>query len=323
MIPPLLPAIPPQVSTREVRWIFLKTLVRYGIPTVGVGFLGGVGDDLLSTSLVYELSRRGCKKIWVMARFPELFFHNPAVSLILPEDPRWLGLFRKLKRPFHFPNYGKYNPATDQDSEPERHIMAEMCAVSGIKGKVSLKPHIYFSSDEVNGGAIVPNQVAVQSSSLTASVAMKNKQWFHEHFQSIVDALRREFNFVQIGASTDPKLEGAIDLRGRTNLRETAALLRQSRMFVGLVGFLMHLARATDCPSVIVYGGRETPAQSGYPCNFNLTSQPPCSPCWLRNRCDYDRICLTSIEPSTAIAAIQELSLNPRGPLTLDTFEIQ
>ena len=55
---------------------------------------------------------------------------------------------------------------------------------------------------------------------------------------------------------------------------------------------VMHLARAVDCRSVIIYGGREHPSQSGYSANENLYWSGACAPCWLRNDCNYGRICM-------------------------------
>ena len=52
----------------------------------------------------------------------------------------------------------------------------------------------------------------------------------------------------------------------------------------------MHMARAVDCPSVIVYGGRLRPDQIGYICNENLYNAVECSPCWLDTRCDFGRV---------------------------------
>jgi len=66
----------------------------------------------------------------------------------------------------------------------------------------------------------------------------------------------------------------------------------------------MHLARAVDCRGVIVYGGRENPSVSGYECNENLMGKTPCSPCWQRNRCDYDRECMRIISASQVIDAV-------------------
>jgi hypothetical protein len=55
---------------------------------------------------------------------------------------------------------------------------------------------------------------------------------------------------------------------------------------------------------VIVLGGREAPWQSGYPENLNLYTEVPCAPCWLWNRCDYERKCLTAIEPGEVVRKV-------------------
>jgi hypothetical protein len=84
----------------------------------------------------------------------------------------------------------------------------------------------------------------------------------------------------------------------------------------------MHLARAVECPSVIVFGGREAPWQSGYICNFNLYSAVPCAPCWRWNSCDFDRKCMSDISVADVVLAINQMFGKPRGPLALETVEI-
>ena len=112
-----------------------------------------------------------------------------------------------------------------------------------------------------------------------------------------------------------------MDLRGKTTLRQTAAILANSVVFVGLVGFLMHLARAVDCRSVIVYGGRELPSITGYACNQNLVRQPPCAPCGLYNDCEYHRDCMEQIEVGDVVLAIEHQA-QQHGPLPVETVPI-
>ena len=112
------------------------------------------------------------------------------------------------------------------------------------------------------------------SSGLDAKHAMRNKNWSLEQVPG-----RR------IGAARSLRLRaGRLAQRSAARRRARPARARRrcarrrpcstrSLAFVGQVGFLMHLARAVDCRAVIVYGGRETPAQSGYPCNENLYSR--------------------------------------------------
>jgi len=160
--------------------------------------------------------------------------------------------------------------------------------------------------EEFAAGRIAENQVVMQSSGMGAPYPMRNKEWYPHRFQEVCSELRSDVSVVQLGSANDPKLEGAIDMRGKTNIRQSAAILANSLVFIGLEGFLMHLARAVDCRSVIIYGGRIKPSQIGYVANKNLYSQVRCAPCWLRNPCDYDRKCMDMITVEQVIAATAE-----------------
>jgi ADP-heptose:LPS heptosyltransferase len=202
--------------------------------------------------------------------------------------------------------YTKYNPLTDADEPPDEHILIKMCRRAGLTGKVELRPYLFLTKAEFAAGKIAENQVVIQSSGLAAVNSMRNKEWYPQRFQEVCTELRSDVSVVQIGSAKDPRLEGAIDLRGKTDFRQAAAILANSYVFVGLVGFLMHLARAVDCRSVILYGGREKPGQSGYVANKNLYTQVRCAPCWLRNPCEFDRKCMDMINSPQVVAAIAE-----------------
>jgi ADP-heptose:LPS heptosyltransferase len=169
-------------------------------------------------------------------------------------------------------------------------------------------------------GSRVERQVAIQNSGRSAKHFMWTKEWFPERFQEVVNRLKREVNFVQLGHVSDPKIDGAIDLRGRTSIRESAAILANSILFVGLVGFLMHLARAVDCPSVIIYGGRELPTQTGYIGNLNIAGNAPCSPCWRYDECPGGRICMEQISVGQVVEAIRLRLADARRPLAVQEF---
>ena len=79
----------------------------------------------------------------------------------------------------------------------------------------------------------------------------------------------------------------------------------------------MHLARAVETRSVIIYGGRLKAWQSGYPCNENIETNPDCSPCWQNNHCDYDRKCLKEISVNDVLEAIERAE--KRLPEKLET----
>lgn len=85
----------------------------------------------------------------------------------------------------------------------------------------------------------------------------------------------------------------------------------------------MHLARAVDCPAVIVQGGRTTREQWGYPCNIHLVRRPACSPCGRYQTCPYGFHCLTDIPPEEVLEACVTLITKDRaGELAVDRVHI-
>ena len=106
-------------------------------------------------------------------------------------------------------------------------------------------------------------------------------------------------------------MEGVQRLAGRLSLRESMAVLSHARLHVGGVSFLMHAANGLDVPAVIIYGGRETPANSGYAENENLYTAVECSPCWLHSslgeRCMHGMRCMQAITPAHVADAVTRL----------------
>ena len=299
-------------------------LARHGRPARFFNAVGaGIGDDLLLTAVFRELHRRGRGDDWVRTTRPELYHHNDDVPVVVPPLERFDVLLKRLGTSVVYPWYTSYHPAFDRDDPtPEQHLISIMCQKAGITGTITLRPYLHLTEEEMRRGALAPRQVAIMSSGLDAKHAMRNKNWSLEKYQGVVSALRDRYDLVQVGSRSDPSLEGALDLRGNTSLRETAAVLHGSLAFVGQVGFLMHLARAVDCRAVIVYGGRETPAQSGYRCNENLYSAVHCSPCWRLNTCPYDRMCLEKIHVYDVIEALDRQVARFGTTLEVDTDTI-
>lgn len=289
------------------------------------------GDDLLCTAVLRELRKRGQNRSLIVSNHGALFSGNSDHAHVRPLWVRyypdgstvticrrfvriWGGVFTRLE----------YAPLDrgDQRRPPSRHIIVEMCARAGISGQVSIRPYVSVGDDEAAAAAWASNRIVIQSSGMAARHPMLNKQWHAERFQSVVDALAGEVRFIQLGSPADPVLRQVDDLRGATGIREAAAILYHARLYVGTVGFLMHLARAVECPSVIIFGGREAPWQSGYSCNFNLYSPVQCAPCWRTNACDFERRCMHDISVDNVVSAIRQMLQRPRNPLLVETSEI-
>src|SRR5581483_10836726 len=101
------------------------------------------------------------------------------------------------------------------------------------------------------------------------------KWWDSRRYQEVVDHFRGRIQFVQVGelGHHHPKLDGVIDLRGRTNLRQLIRLVYHSQGVLCSITGLMHLAAAVETkpefpwrrPCVVIAGGREPAHWEAYP----------------------------------------------------------
>ena len=94
-------------------------------------------------------------------------------------------------------------------------------------------------------------------------------------------------------------------------------------MFLGLEGALMHMARAVDCPSVIVWGGRLKPEQIGYPCFENITIELDCSPCWIPNACPHNLKCMRGIKSDQVLTSCEKILSLKNKCLTIDKIYVE
>ena len=101
------------------------------------------------------------------------------------------------------------------------------------------------------------------------------KWWSVERYQQVVNHFRGKIQFVQIGerGHYHPALEGVIDLRGKTDLRQLVRLVYHSQGILTPVSLPMHLAAAVEVspgrsinrPCVVIAGGREPSQWEAYP----------------------------------------------------------
>lgn len=118
---------------------------------------------------------------------------------------------------------------------------------------------------------------------------------------------------VQAGTLNDPPIEGVIDLRGQTNLKQLVYLIKKARSVVVNEGGIMHTAYAAKQPNVIVLGGPTQGVLFAYPEHTWITSYI-CGDCWSTRedwyvRCpkDADAICMKTISPHRVVECVLEM----------------
>ena len=312
----------------SIEFATISILLKYGIPDIVLQFNGGIGDELLLTTVAFELKKRSPKlKIWQTSHSHELLQHNPAYNRVFSWNQWQLRYSHLLRSKTRRLAYAVEIVPGELELPVSSHILSILCSKAGVTGAIALRPYLYLSEDEKLAWRRNRKTLTVYClGEHSHAAAMKNKMWSVDKFQSVVDALSKkygsEIEIQQIGGKDDPQLGRVNDMRGKTTLRESAAMLSQSICCLTTVGLVMHLARAVDCPSVVVYGGREHAWQSGYICNENIESFPECSPCWKWNECDYDRKCMTAISVDEVLAAVERLIRRPHKQMDVETMLI-
>lgn len=286
-----------------------------------IAIFGGIGDDLMSTAVLRGLAGSGVGRIGVLSEYPAVFEQNPDPFTVLPKRfPQFTFLERRMGERFRILLYA---PRLDSDRSrpPGEHVIGILCRKAGVMTTTALRPFLVLRGEEKAQMATSRETICFQTSTQAARYFWRNKEWYPERFQKVADQFRGRFRLVQLGSAGDPALDGVEDWRGKTTLRECGAILSQARLFVGLEGFFMHLARAVETRSVIVYGGRLLPTEIGYPCNEGISGLPPCAPCWQDNRCDFNHVCMDMIQPEAVTAAVLRALDRPRDNLETDYFQ--
>jgi ADP-heptose:LPS heptosyltransferase len=121
------------------------------------------------------------------------------------------------------------------------------------------------------------------------------KWWDAFRFQQVVDRFRGQIQFVQVGERIHhhPLLDGVIDLRGKTDMRQLIRLVYHASGVLTPTSLLMHLAAAVPTrpdrprcrPCVVIAGGREPTHWEAYPDHqflHTIGSLPCCETggCW-------------------------------------------
>jgi lipopolysaccharide heptosyltransferase I len=139
------------------------------------------------------------------------------------------------------------------------------------------------------------------------------KRWPVENFASLVNPMRQEFglNCVVAGGPGDreraAKIPGAIDLTGRTTLRQLVALLAGAAVVVGNDSGPSHIAAALGRPLVTLYGPTSPVATGPWgKMDGVVTFGVPCQPCYSRRCRVRHHGCMRNIGVEAVLAKVRE-----------------
>ncbi|HEV3272602.1 MAG TPA: glycosyltransferase family 9 protein [Candidatus Methylacidiphilales bacterium] len=251
------------------------------------------GDIIMLTAAVRDLHRcyPGQFQTDVRTLYDQLWENNPYLTPLEESDPNvkviecHYPLVQKSDdSPFHF-IYGfidYLNRSLDLKITPTL-FKGDIHLSSTEKSRVSQVQQLC--------GEDIPFWIVVAGGKNDFTV----KWWDTGRFQEVIDYFRGKIIFVQVGKTEDhhPALKNAIDLRGKTDLRQLIHLVYHAKGVLSPITSLMHLAAAVEFkgdtsrsrPCVVVAGGREPPQWEAYPSHqfiHTIGALPCCATggCW-------------------------------------------
>lgn len=164
-----------------------------------------------------------------------------------------------------------------------------------FRGDIHLSPTEKFWASQVTEiiGKDIPFWIVVAGGKYDVTI----KWWPTRRFQAVIDHFRGRIQFVQVGAKEHyhPKLDGVIDLRGKTDLRQLIRLVYHSQGVLCPITAVMHMAAAVETkdrksrPCVVVAGGREPAHWEAYP-DHQFIHTNGALPCCVGGGCWRDRV---------------------------------
>jgi len=257
----------------------------------------GLGDVLMCTPALREVKRRNPKcSIRFYTDLSALVRGLPYIDEVLPFGDRPPGSI----------SLGY------EDASPARsHLAKIMGDVLGVR-VADVRPDCVVRSEEVeafrNSWAHLPRPHIVILR--RAGRWTPNKDWPDYSWIALAGRLAQFGSVIEIGeagpAPAEPPSRNYLDLRGRTSLEKLAAAMAAADLHVGPDSGPMHVAAAVGTPSVVLYGGYIDPENTLYPGNVAMAAPVPCSPCWLRTPCPFDRRCLSGVSPGSVEEAVRK-----------------
>lgn len=245
------------------------------------------GDIVMLTAAVRDLHRSYPGRFLTDVRTPcpALWENNPYLTALDPADPD----VRVLE--CHYPLIHRSNSVPCHFLHGFIEFLNEQLRLqirpTEFRGDIHLAPHerVPFPG--------LPDRYWVIAAGGKYDYTIK---WWHwRRWQEVVHQLRNHVQFVQVGEQGHyhPPLDGVIDWRGRTTLRDLVRLIHHADGVLCPVTLHMHLAAAVPLPAgrtrlrhgVVVAGGREPAHWEQYPGHhlFHTIGQLDCCArggCW-------------------------------------------
>ncbi|MHC5060097.1 MAG: FkbM family methyltransferase [Planctomycetota bacterium] len=206
---------------------------------------------------------------------------------------------------------------TEMRQKPELERHRDFLASLGIDVP-SLKTHIWINQDDDNFAGQIFNKHSLDPDRTIAIFAgTRTHHRRYEHYGQALNRICKQngYSLIALGSHADytinqQNLEAAgapaVNLSGKTTLRQTAAILKHCRLAVGAETANAHIACAVETPNVILLGGGHFGRFMPYsPLTSAVCLPLDCFGCdW---KCRYDKIhCVADVSAEVLADAVSQ-----------------
>lgn len=196
---------------------------------------GATGDVLVASFLVKALKKKYNCKISFYTECAKALQNNPDIDYVLGHKPTDETEYQLI---YNLDNVYEYRPFTN--------ILEAYCDAVGLKQSECI-PSIFIQ----NFKDVPQNYVVIHS----GKTAWSGRDWKPEGFSEISTRLMEHgVSVVVVGSIHDHKIPCSIDLRGKTNVNQTASVIEKAKLFIGIDSFPMHVAQAVNTPGICFFG---------------------------------------------------------------------
>jgi heptosyltransferase-1 len=148
------------------------------------------------------------------------------------------------------------------------------------------------------------------------------KHWLEERWTEIRDRITTDFGLsvVLLGGPGDRQTSlnilpedspDSINLTGKTNLQEAAAVIKNASLLIGVDTGLTHMGYALGVPTIALFGATRPYLETGGAPGTVLYHPHECSPCRRSPTCEEDFTCMKAITTDEVIKAAQAFMETP------------
>jgi ADP-heptose:LPS heptosyltransferase len=204
-----------------------------------------LGDVLLITPVLKALRYKYPEdEIVVTTEYPDLILGNPFVDRVVKSATPLAGFDHTFNLEYErWPNehiveaYARIVQVPVDDRTPEIYLSRDERATAvDLLHDADVDPHERFCVMQITSGWRV-------------------RDWPPDRFKEVAEALEQQgVRIVVLGQTADPPIDFGVDLRGRTTVREAAAVIEKCALMVTIDSLLMHIGYAFRRPVVSLFG---------------------------------------------------------------------